>query len=596
MRRFLQPGEWRSAPSLIVMGVLIAYPLGALLLQIAFPHVFGVQMNWRPSLATVRSVFTNPINLQAVADSLGIGAAAAVLSVLIGVVTAVGSTAAPRRAARIIEGGVWAVFFTPSYVVASGWLLLLQPGGLLQQLTGLPPTAFNWFFSPVGLLLVMGLRYFPFTHFAVKQAITNMSPSLIEAARMLGARKWDVARRIWLPLLAPAIFAGASISFADGFGDFGLAAAIAPQMQIPLVSYQIYSSLYETPVNFSSAAGLALIVVAVTGGALWLQFWWLGRRAYWTVSGSRRTTPAKTARVTLLTGLCAAIVGLAVILPTGATIVQSLFNSPTAGFSLSNIGFNAYASLVTGSQNDLTALLRSIQYAVAAAVATALLALFVAQQMTFHKSFASRLLNTLTMSTVAVPGVVLAAGFVFAWNARWLIPLHLVLYGTPLCLGLAFIAGQLPYGIRLQLGALSQIQPNLLTAAQLLGARQRAIVRSIVMPLIRETVITTFLLTLTGVIFELPAASLLYPAGQPPFAVVVQQKFNSFLWSQGSALTLIGMTCVLAIYLGGNALIRRFLRGPAATAVAPATEAETVDPQPAAADRRHAATSIRAQE
>ena len=582
MKKSLRPGEWRSASSLVIMGILIAYPLGALLLQIVFPHAFGVHMNWRPSLRTVQSVFTNPVNLQAVADSFGIGAAAAVFSTLVGLATAIGSTVAPRTVARAIDAGVWAVFFTPSYVVASGWLLLLQPDGLMQQLVGASPAAFNWFFSPFGLLLVMGLRYFPFTHFAVKQAVANMSPALMEAARLLGARRREIIRRIWLPLLAPALLTGASISFADGFGDFGLAAAIAPQMQIPLVSYQIYSSLYETPVDFASAAGLALIVVAVTGGALWLQFWWLGRRAYWTVSDARRTTSAARPRAALLTASVGGIVGLAVILPTGATVVQSLFNSQSAGLSPANLGLGAYASLAAGGQNDLSALLRSIQYALAAAVATALLSLFVAQQMTFYKSFASRLLNTLTMATIAVPGVVLAAGFVFAWNARWLIPLHLVMYGTPLCLALAFIAGQLPYGIRLQLGALSQIPPNLLTAAQLLGARRHTILRAIVLPLIRETAITTFLLTLTGVIFELPAASLLYPAGQPPFSVVVQQKFNSFLWNQGSALTIVGMTCVFIIYLGGNALVRRLLQNSPGLRGPSVAESETV-PQKAAA-------------
>lgn len=560
MRRFNPLRSFQSAPSLLLMSVLIVYPLGALILQIVFPDVFNYHMSWRPSLASVHKVLGNPLDLEAVFNSLWIGCVAAIVAISIGTVTAFGGIMAKGWLKSFINSCVWVIFFAPSFVIASGWVILLQQGGVLQLTLGLSPTYFSWFFSPAGLFIIMGLRYFPFAHFAMTQAIQNVGPEYVNAARMLGARKAQVFFRVWLRLLTPALLAGATIAFADGFGDFGLAAVITPQMQIPMVSYQIYASLYETPVDYSSAAGLSLVVTLITATALVLQFWWLNKRSYNTVSSSSKTSgqwSGSGSRVVIWLTVFFVVIGL--VLPLGATLMQSFWKSDLSGIAWNNWTFSAYASALSVGGAGLQALLRSAEYALIAAAATATLGLFVAQQMTFSKSLTSRILNTLTMATIAIPGVVLAAGFVFAWNAQWLIPLHLIIYGTPLCLALAYIAGHLPYTIRLQLSALTQISPNLLTAAQTLGAKRRVVLYRIVMPLVSETVVSTVLITFTGVIFELPAATLLYPPGQPPFSVLVQQQFNAFQWSEGSALTMIGMAVVFASYLLGSLLLRRGL-------------------------------------
>nr|NNM89928.1 iron ABC transporter permease [Bacilli bacterium] len=540
------------------MSVLLLYPLFTLLLQIVFPDVFNYHMSWKPSLSAIKQVMSNPLDLTAVSNSFWIGAIAAIVSIIIGTITAFGAQMARGWLRAFLNGCIWVIFFAPSFVIASGWVILLQPDGILQLAFNLSPNLFNCFFSPVGLFLVMGLRYFPFAHFAMSQAIQNVGFEYVNAARMLGASKRQVFFRIWVRLLSPALFAGATIAFAEGFGDFGLAAVITPQMQIPIVSYQIYQSLYASPVDFSSAAVLSFLVTIITAAALLLQFWWLNRRSYTTVSSSSRTSgvwPGKGSK--LVVGLAVVISFLGLILPFGATLLQSFWKDGQGGFGASNWTLHAYASALSVGNDGVAALGRSLEYAIIAAVVTAIVGLYVAMQMTFNKTLISKILNTLTMATIAIPGLVLAVGFVFAWNAQWLIPWHLVLYETPVCLAMAYIAGHMPYTIRLQLSSLAQISPNLLTAASTLGAKKRSIIRRIVIPLVRETVISTILITFTGVIFELPAATLLYPPGQPPFSVLIQQKFNAFMWSQGSALTIIGMAIVLTSYIVGNLVLKK---------------------------------------
>ena len=365
----------------------------------------------------------------------------------------------------------------------------------------------------------------------------------------------QVFRKVVLPLLTPALLAGGSIAFAEGFGDFGFAAAISPQTHIPLISYQIYSALDQAPVNYSAAAGLSLILMLVVGGTLLLQMWWMGKKAYMTISTSSKVKHAEpTKRISITTIISIGITVFALVLPLGATFLESLSNSDSVGISAGNWSLQNYVQVMRLGSDGTQALTRSFTYALVAAVLTMGIGLFVAHQMAFRKSAATRVLNMVTMATIAIPGVVLAASFIFAWNAVWLIPIHLVLYGTSWCLGMAYVAGHLPYAIRLQLGSMSQLAPNLMTAARVLGAKNRTVLLRVVFPLVRATTISTFFLTFTDTIFELPASSLLYPAGQPPFPVLIDSKFSAFEWGQGAALAIIGLGFVFVSYALGQYL------------------------------------------
>jgi len=547
-----------AAPSFIVLLVLIVYPLGCLLLQSVIPHLFDFQMSLAPSLKPLLQVFSDSVNLKAILNSLILGVLAAALATVFGTITAFGVVKAPKPVRIVLDLFVWLVFFSPSYIIAEGWIVLMQDNGIFAQIFGLHNGWASWFFTRFGLVIVMGLRYFPYVHLAMVQAIQNLGDEMAYAGRLLGASKRRVFWKIILPLLTPAWLAGASISFAEGFGDFGFAAAITPQTHIPLITYQIYYALSEAPVNYSAAAGLSGLVVIVTAAALWLQFWWMKRKAYTTVSSSSKLVVGRgLRRMPIVSVVAGVLVLFSFVLPVCGTLIESLWKNSTKGMTLQNMNFHHYAKALQVGSDNLQSLERSLVYALISAIITATVGLMVAYQMNFRRSRANQFLNLVTMSTMAVPGVVMAAGFVFAWNAVWLIPIHLVLYGTSACLAMAYIASSLPYTIRMQVGALSQLSPNLMTAAQVLGAKKGTVLRRIVFPLVQATIISTFFMTFTGTIFELPASSLLYPAGSPPFAVAITSKFNAFEWAKGSALAMLGMTVVLISYGVGRYLVYR---------------------------------------
>ncbi len=73
--------------------------------------------------------------------------------------------------------------------------------------------------SPIGLILAHGLLGLPVVLLIVRSSLDGQSPDIELAARGLGASPWQVARRVTLPLIRPAILAGALAAFVGSLNE-----------------------------------------------------------------------------------------------------------------------------------------------------------------------------------------------------------------------------------------------------------------------------------------------------------------------------------------------------------------------------------------
>lgn len=136
----------------------------------------------------------------------------------------------------------------------------------------------------ISLLLFFGVIFFPLGLFTIFIAHTTFcisyvamvvlarlqqfDYSVIEAAEDLGANQWDVIRRVWIPLLAPSIVAGALLAFTLSFDDFVITYFVAGQGALTLPLY-VYSMIKfgSTPV----INALSTILLLLTGPIVWLM-------------------------------------------------------------------------------------------------------------------------------------------------------------------------------------------------------------------------------------------------------------------------------------------------------------------------------------
>lgn len=164
--------------------------------------------------------------------------------------------------------------------VVVGWLLLLALG-----VRGPVGTWLNaWFgvrlvFTAEGAAVACAAMSLPLMVRAVRLSIEAIDPGLEQAARTLGAGRWDRFLTITLPLALPGVLSGAIVGYVASLGEFGAVITFAANIpgETQTLPLAIYSAL-QTPNGDETAAKLALVSILLALAGLGAAEW-AGRRA-----------------------------------------------------------------------------------------------------------------------------------------------------------------------------------------------------------------------------------------------------------------------------------------------------------------------------
>ena len=122
--------------------------------------------------------------------------------------------------------------------------------------------------TPWILPLAYLVRNLPMTGRAALAGLGQLDPALEEAAASLGAGPWRTLRRVVLPLVAPAIAAGASLAFITALGDFVVSIVLYTYSTRP-ISIEILSSLRLQELGVGAVYGVLLMVAGGAAFLLW---------------------------------------------------------------------------------------------------------------------------------------------------------------------------------------------------------------------------------------------------------------------------------------------------------------------------------------
>ena len=182
----------------------------------------------------------------------------------------------------LLDAVLHAPLILPPVVVGFGLLLVFGVQGPIGR--WLDATwGVRLAFTSGGAALAAGVSAFPLMLRAVRLSLEGVDPRLEEAARGLGAGRWDRAFTITLPLAAPGLVAAAVVGFAAALGEFGavitFAANIPGETQtLPLAIYAALqvpggegAALRLSAISFAAAlTGLIVSEALLRGGRRWM--------------------------------------------------------------------------------------------------------------------------------------------------------------------------------------------------------------------------------------------------------------------------------------------------------------------------------------
>jgi iron(III) transport system permease protein len=500
-RQARRPPAALVAGGLVVAGLALL-PLVYLVIRALGADVSALDLVFRPRTFHV-ATSTIALALLVGAGTIGLGVPLAWLTTR--------SDLPWRRAWTVLTVVPLAI---PSYVTGFAFLAALGPRGALQSL--LEPFGVERLPSIGGLFgasLVLVLVAYPYVLLSTRAAILRTDPAVEDAARLLGDRRLTAFRRITLPILVPAIAAGALLAILYALADFGAVSLL----QFDSFSRAIYVQ-YRASFDRSLAAILALMLVGITLVVVWGEGR-LRRRAG-IFAGAGRASRRPPTVVPLgrwrwpAVAFCSAVVGLALVVPAG-TIAWWLVRGLGQGEPLNIVVDGALHSFVLGA---------------GAAIGSVLLAIPVGLLVARYPSRVAGLVERATYTGYALPGIVIALAVVFLATSA--IPF---LYKTLILLVLAYAVRFLPQAVGGVRAALVAAGPRLEEAGRTLGDGPfRALLR-LTIPALRPAMIAGGALVFLTTVKELPMALLLGPIGFGTLATEIWAAASEGFYARAAA-------------------------------------------------------------
>lgn len=249
LRRAIAAGAWMLAIVLLLPHatlVLVSFvPLGTWSTE-ALPPVYSVE--------NYVTLVNDPVRFRPLVNSLWMATAATVTAVAVAIAAGLLVVRRGIRLGGMLEGVLTLPWAVPGTVFA---IAIATAFSVSAPETGR--------FVLVGTLWILPLAYvvrnLPLTGRATLAGFRQLDPALDEAAQSLGAGRWRALRRVTLPLLRPALLAGASLAFVTAFGDFVTSILLYTYDTRP-VSLEILASLRQSDVGVAAAYGVVLMGIS----------------------------------------------------------------------------------------------------------------------------------------------------------------------------------------------------------------------------------------------------------------------------------------------------------------------------------------------
>ena len=388
----------------------------------------------------------------------------------------------------------------PSFVMATTAIEFFGPGGVLNGwLEPFGVDRMPRFTGLRGASLALVLMTYPYVYLSAMAAIRRVDPALEEAARSMGYGPVRTFRMVTLPILRPAVAAGALLVALYTLSDFGAVALL----RYETFTFAIFNQ-YESALNRSVAAGLSLVLVLFAVALLTGEGITRGRARYHR-SSAGAVRPQRQAALgwwkwPALTFVALPVtVGLAI--PVGV-----LFWWLIRGLSRGQ---------------EMTALfepaINSIAISLAAALLTVIVSLPVAVLAVRYRDWwPSRVIERLTHLGFGLPGIVVAISLVF-FGVNYARPF----YQSHWLLLFAYAVLFMPASIGAIKSSLVQVSPRMEEAAQGLGLPHWRALFSVTLPLVMPGVFAGGALVFLMTMKELPATLILSPIGFKTLATAI---------------------------------------------------------------------------
>jgi iron(III) transport system permease protein len=537
---------------LLIMLIMILYPLAMVFLQSLFPDILAGSL--KGFLSPFIQVFKSEGLLTVIINTILWGIAVTIGCVIVGIPCGfiLAKTDMPGKG---IIRVIYAIpYMTPPYVGALAWILFIQEKGFLEEMLSghLPGFVQELFFSFWGLTFIMVLFLYPFTALGIEAGLRALPSNFENSARVLGANRKALLRRIVIPLLLPVILNTGLLVFLQTVSNFGVPATLGSRARYPIITAEIYNLISSWPINFPLSTALSGILVAMALAIMYISERVLKKKDYGVISGRgiyQVYSLSKYQRL-LAAGFIFILFICSVAIPFGTMVLASLVKIWGGGFfNLSNYTLQNYYEVFGLHSAGFQALYISFSLGLIAPTIILFGAAFISYVLAHYKGGLAFTLNFIGFLPRSLPKVVVVVGLILAWNAPWI---GIRIYNTYFMLLLAYVVLYLQDALRYGDSGMRNITRNLENSALVMGASKWRVFTKIIFPLLRPYLIASWILSFIISVRELVASILLLPPGIETTATYIFSQFEQGGLSEAMCMATVTITLTVVVLLVFN--------------------------------------------
>ncbi len=463
---------------------------------------------------------------------LGVAFGTLVLGVTLGWLT--GMCEFPGR--RFFSWALLLPMALPAYVLAFTSLGILDFAGPVQTLLrALPlqasPRPFD-IRSTLGIIVVMTLALYPYVYLLSRSAFMTQGKTAMEAARILKCSTVSAFFRVALPMARPWIAGGLILVMMETLADFG-AVSVFNYNTLTTAIYKSWFGLFSLP----AAAQLSSILVFVILAIILAEHRLRSRMQYTDVGRSRGSTVQRIVLTApwkwLAFTLALSIALVAFFIPCLQLVVWSwhILSDELGGRYIGYLG-------------------RTVFLALTAATVTCCGAIILAYTRRRHPDRLTFGMIRIATLGYALPGTVLAVGFVILmtsldkiviWGSRFLFGLTVTpfLQSTVLAMIFAYLVRFMAPGFTAVDSAMQRITRSIDDVSRLMGVRGGRLLTRVHIPILRNGLLTGFIFVFVDVMKEMPLTLMTRPFGWDTLAVKIYEFTSEGQWEMAALPSVI---------------------------------------------------------
>jgi len=502
-------------------------------------------------------------------NTLIIAAASIALSLSLGGVLAWLITRTDLIGRRWFASVLIVPYMLPAWTFALAWATIFRNrtgGGFKGWLESIGIPTPDWLaYGHLPIILIFTLHFSPFVILLLGNALNRFDSQLEDSARMLGASRLTIIRRILIPLMLPALISAATLILAKILGEFGVAYVLGLPVKVDVLATSLFRSIATR--SAGTAAVLAGIVLLIGIISLWVDYYLLREaRRFVTLGGKgamdRHLTLGHWQPVALIFVALCVIVGvfipIAVLFLSTVMLLPGLFE--WSNFSLdywigSDLNTVGMTSGILFSASVHQAALNSLWICGTAALMAGALGImtgYVAVRTPLK--FLSIALRQITFLPYLVPGIAFAVAYLSLFAGP--IGPFPALYGTPFLLVIAYMADQMPFASRAGVSSMMQLGGAPEEAARSVGAGWWRRMGRIVLPIQRQAIATGVLLPFISAIKSLSLVIILAVPGSEVLTTLAIQMLEFGYVQAANGIVLI--ICAIAFF--GTWAVQKLLK------------------------------------